>query len=184
MLSARYGGGHASDQERTEKLLMALNQHLRQERTARFVCCMALAGWAMGRRADAQPIRRHDRVSGRGRFSHPDLWRLFPAPGHRDRPSASELDTGREIPLSDFFRLHVCDSSAARAGVAAHTGLRISIKGSCGRPAGSAADLGRKRVARSQSISLCIYESIQAGQHLSCSRAVIISPRSQSRQRL
>lgn len=48
VLSARYGGGLASDQERTEKLLMALNQHPRQERTARFICCIALAGWALG----------------------------------------------------------------------------------------------------------------------------------------
>lgn len=43
VLSARYGGG--SDQERTKKLLKALTQCPVQERTARFVCCMALAGW-------------------------------------------------------------------------------------------------------------------------------------------
>lgn len=48
VLSARYGGEHATDQERTEKLLVALGQHPRQERTARFVCCLALAGWSMG----------------------------------------------------------------------------------------------------------------------------------------
>jgi XTP/dITP diphosphohydrolase len=52
VLSARYGGDHASDQERTEKLLMALTQHPRQERTARFVCCMALAGWRRGEAQD------------------------------------------------------------------------------------------------------------------------------------
>jgi XTP/dITP diphosphohydrolase len=54
VLSARYGG--ASDQERTETLLMALNQHSLPERTARFVCCMALAGWQLaqstGRKSD------------------------------------------------------------------------------------------------------------------------------------
>ena len=44
--SARYGGDGVSDQERTEKLLMALSKHHGPERTARFVCCMALAGWA------------------------------------------------------------------------------------------------------------------------------------------
>lgn len=46
VLSARYGAEHASDQERTEKLLMALAQHPGRERTARFVCWMALAGWS------------------------------------------------------------------------------------------------------------------------------------------
>lgn len=44
VLSARYGGTH---QERTEKLLAALPQLSLQERTARFVCCMALAGWPL-----------------------------------------------------------------------------------------------------------------------------------------
>lgn len=48
VLSARYGGDHASDRERTEKLLMALSRHPGRERTARFVCCMALAGWHRG----------------------------------------------------------------------------------------------------------------------------------------
>lgn len=46
VLSARYGG--ASDHERTQKLLTGLMQHSAQERTARFVCCMALAGWPLG----------------------------------------------------------------------------------------------------------------------------------------
>lgn len=48
VLSARYGGSQASDRERTEKLLTALAQHPRQERTARFACSMALAGWPLG----------------------------------------------------------------------------------------------------------------------------------------
>ncbi len=48
VLSARYGGDYASDQERTEKLLMALIQHPRPDRVARFVCCMALAGRPLG----------------------------------------------------------------------------------------------------------------------------------------
>lgn len=42
VFSARYGEG--SDQERTEKLLKALVGRAPHERTARFVCCMALAG--------------------------------------------------------------------------------------------------------------------------------------------
>ena len=46
VLSARYGGD--SDQERTERLLMALTQGPLHERTARFVCCMAFAGWPPG----------------------------------------------------------------------------------------------------------------------------------------
>jgi XTP/dITP diphosphohydrolase len=44
--SARYGGSGASDQERTEKLLVALTDYQPQKRTARFICCMALAGLA------------------------------------------------------------------------------------------------------------------------------------------
>jgi non-canonical purine NTP pyrophosphatase (RdgB/HAM1 family) len=46
VLSARYGAG--CDQDRTEKLLTALTQRPAQKRTARFVCCMALAGWPVG----------------------------------------------------------------------------------------------------------------------------------------
>ena len=49
VLSARYGG--ASDEERTETLLMALSQYSLPQRTARFVCCMALAGWPLGESA-------------------------------------------------------------------------------------------------------------------------------------
>lgn len=48
VLSARYGGEDASDQERTEKLLIALTQHAPHERSARFVCSVALAGWFPG----------------------------------------------------------------------------------------------------------------------------------------
>jgi XTP/dITP diphosphohydrolase len=43
--SARYAGAHASDSDRIQKLLSALTQHGERERAARFVCCMALAGW-------------------------------------------------------------------------------------------------------------------------------------------
>ena len=45
VFSARFGGDQASDPERIEKLLTTLSQHRGQERTARFVCCMALTGW-------------------------------------------------------------------------------------------------------------------------------------------
>ncbi len=48
VLSARYGGSHASDRERTEKLLTALAELSRRERTARFACSLALAGWPQG----------------------------------------------------------------------------------------------------------------------------------------
>ncbi len=57
VLSARYGG--PSDRERTEKLLMALTQVPVQERTARFVCCMTLAGWTQGQ---SQDYRKDPRV--------------------------------------------------------------------------------------------------------------------------
>ncbi len=43
-LSARYGGDVASDSARTRKLLSALDQN-QVLRTARFVCCLTLAGW-------------------------------------------------------------------------------------------------------------------------------------------
>lgn len=41
--SARFGGSIASDRERTEKLLATLSHCPDRKRTARFVCCMALA---------------------------------------------------------------------------------------------------------------------------------------------
>jgi non-canonical purine NTP pyrophosphatase (RdgB/HAM1 family) len=44
VFSARFGGDHSSDHQRIEKLLTALSDS-GQKRTARFVCCMALAGW-------------------------------------------------------------------------------------------------------------------------------------------
>jgi XTP/dITP diphosphohydrolase len=45
VFSARFGGDHASDPERINKLLVALSHHSDKKRTARFVCCMALVGW-------------------------------------------------------------------------------------------------------------------------------------------
>lgn len=45
-LSARYGGDFASESDRTTKLLSALDQRQDESRTARFVCCLTLAGWA------------------------------------------------------------------------------------------------------------------------------------------
>src|SRR6267378_3949193 len=59
VLSARYGGDHASDQERIQKLLMALSRYPEQARTARFVCCMALARWHRG---EVQPYNSDERV--------------------------------------------------------------------------------------------------------------------------
>jgi XTP/dITP diphosphohydrolase len=47
VFSARFGGEHASDRDRVDKLLSALSLPTIQERTARFVCCMALAGWQL-----------------------------------------------------------------------------------------------------------------------------------------
>jgi XTP/dITP diphosphohydrolase len=44
VLSARFGGDGTSDYQRIEKLLTALSAG-NQKRSARFVCCMALAGW-------------------------------------------------------------------------------------------------------------------------------------------
>src|SRR3989442_14484510 len=46
VFSARYGGDHGSDRERTEKLLMALSKRPGQGRTPGLVCCMAPAGSA------------------------------------------------------------------------------------------------------------------------------------------
>jgi XTP/dITP diphosphohydrolase len=44
-LSARFGGPTASDPERMEILLLTLTQHPDSERSSRFVCCVAFAGW-------------------------------------------------------------------------------------------------------------------------------------------
>jgi XTP/dITP diphosphohydrolase len=46
--SARFGGHHCLDQERTKKLLVALSQYPDRKRTARFICWMALADWKLG----------------------------------------------------------------------------------------------------------------------------------------
>ncbi|HYJ85537.1 MAG TPA: RdgB/HAM1 family non-canonical purine NTP pyrophosphatase [Pyrinomonadaceae bacterium] len=43
--SARYGGDFASGSDRTRQLLSALGQKQTEPRTARFVCCLTLAGW-------------------------------------------------------------------------------------------------------------------------------------------
>lgn len=45
LFSARFGGEHASDRDRIQRLLAALARRGSSERAARFVCCMALAGW-------------------------------------------------------------------------------------------------------------------------------------------
>lgn len=45
VFSARFGGKEASDAERIEKLLATLSERPDSKRTARFVCCVALAGW-------------------------------------------------------------------------------------------------------------------------------------------
>jgi XTP/dITP diphosphohydrolase len=45
VLSARFGGDHASDRDRIKALLSQLAEQANSDRTARFVCCMALAGW-------------------------------------------------------------------------------------------------------------------------------------------
>jgi len=43
--SARFAGADATDTERIERLLADLSGQPDQNRSARFVCCMALAGW-------------------------------------------------------------------------------------------------------------------------------------------
>ena len=48
VLSARFGGQHLSDRERTEKLLAQITDVRDLDRSARFVCSMALAGWHAG----------------------------------------------------------------------------------------------------------------------------------------
>lgn len=45
VFSARFAGPNASDAERNEKLLAALSNSDAKNRSARFVCSMALAGW-------------------------------------------------------------------------------------------------------------------------------------------
>jgi XTP/dITP diphosphohydrolase len=50
--SARFAGEHASDTERIARLMMDLAPYSDDNRTARFVCYMALAGW----QRDEDPI--------------------------------------------------------------------------------------------------------------------------------
>jgi len=50
VLSARYGGTQSSDSERIHKLLAAISQCSDENRTARFICSMALVGWEMNSR--------------------------------------------------------------------------------------------------------------------------------------
>ncbi|SRR6266508_5366773 len=45
VFTARFGGTHASDAERIKKLLAALSEYPPKERSARFACSMALAGY-------------------------------------------------------------------------------------------------------------------------------------------
>jgi XTP/dITP diphosphohydrolase len=45
VFSARFGGEHASNSDRIKALLHQLAEQANSDRTARFVCCMALAGW-------------------------------------------------------------------------------------------------------------------------------------------
>jgi XTP/dITP diphosphohydrolase len=45
VFSARFGGENASDGDRIEALLHQLAEQANSDRTARFVCCMTLAGW-------------------------------------------------------------------------------------------------------------------------------------------
>jgi XTP/dITP diphosphohydrolase len=52
VFSARFGGEDAPDAERIEKLLTMLSERAASKRTARFVCCIALAGW----QGDEQPM--------------------------------------------------------------------------------------------------------------------------------
>lgn len=59
VLSARFRGENASDQARTEKLLSVLAPYQDRERAARFVCCMAVAGWPI---SDSEPRATEPRV--------------------------------------------------------------------------------------------------------------------------
>jgi XTP/dITP diphosphohydrolase len=49
VFSARFGGPEASDADRIKLLLQELSDKTPSERTARFVCCMALAVWPESR---------------------------------------------------------------------------------------------------------------------------------------
>ncbi|HEV7746736.1 MAG TPA: non-canonical purine NTP pyrophosphatase [Pyrinomonadaceae bacterium] len=52
VLSARYAGERASDEDRISQLLAALAKRKDRGRDARFMCCMALAGWEL---SDGRP---------------------------------------------------------------------------------------------------------------------------------
>jgi XTP/dITP diphosphohydrolase len=56
VFSARFGGAHLSDQDRTDKLLVEMSNQADSDRAARFVCSMALAGWL----PDEEPDKRSD----------------------------------------------------------------------------------------------------------------------------
>lgn len=58
VFSARFGGPDLSDSERTEKLLLALSNSDSQ-RSARFVCAMAFAGWLNEGRQGSEPQLLH-----------------------------------------------------------------------------------------------------------------------------
>lgn len=48
VFSARFGGDDASDRDRIRELLTLMSRKQSAGRSARFVCCMALAGWPPG----------------------------------------------------------------------------------------------------------------------------------------
>ena len=55
VLSARFGGETASDSDRTTKLLRTIATQENTNRAARFVCCMAVAGWPRDGAIKARP---------------------------------------------------------------------------------------------------------------------------------
>lgn len=57
VVSARFGGERASDHDRIRKLLAAISEYPDLERTARFVCCMALAGWHLDEKPESSEPR-------------------------------------------------------------------------------------------------------------------------------
>jgi XTP/dITP diphosphohydrolase len=59
VLSARFGGGEASDNDRIRLLLSELQAQSGSIRSARFICCMAFAGW---RSADVSDRTEEPRV--------------------------------------------------------------------------------------------------------------------------
>jgi|ERR1044072_431917 XTP/dITP diphosphohydrolase len=58
VFSARFGGPNLSDSERTEKLLLAISDSGFQ-RSARFVCAMAFAGWLTEEPQGSEPQLLH-----------------------------------------------------------------------------------------------------------------------------